>query len=215
MLVAIMSPKQLSIVAECSPGRLEGFRVWAAVFINTAIQLALHDPSHPTKVGPFGIYGAGLWTGHPIGLVIVSNLFFHGIRRITGDTACFSRSLFLSEPAANSFMCFATERAWLIQRNCATPDFSQPDVFVLGPDSCPTMARHCRFWLSDKAVEIRRLANGGAVDGRLSDEIETSPTFDCRCDHVCAACGVKHERIVCQPLMPNLRFQLLNKTSRK
>ena len=39
---------------------------------------ASNDLPHPTKVVPFGIYGAGSWTGHPIGLVIVMALVFIG-----------------------------------------------------------------------------------------------------------------------------------------
>src|SRR5260370_25447404 len=42
------------------------------------IQQTSHDLPHPTKVVPFGNYGAGLWTGHPIGLVIVIGLLFMG-----------------------------------------------------------------------------------------------------------------------------------------
>jgi hypothetical protein len=41
-------------------------------------QHAERDLPHPTKVVPFGTYGAGLWTGHPIGLVIVIGLLFMG-----------------------------------------------------------------------------------------------------------------------------------------
>ena len=41
-------------------------------------QQTSHDLPHPTKVVPFGNYGAGLWTGHPIGLVIVIGLLFMG-----------------------------------------------------------------------------------------------------------------------------------------
>jgi hypothetical protein len=36
------------------------------------------DLPHPTKVVPFGNYGGGLLTGHPIGLVIVIGLLFMG-----------------------------------------------------------------------------------------------------------------------------------------
>jgi hypothetical protein len=43
------------------------------------IQQSSHDLPHPTKVVPFGCYGAGLWTGHPIGLVIVVGLLTMGI----------------------------------------------------------------------------------------------------------------------------------------
>jgi hypothetical protein len=44
-----------------------------------AVPRASHDllPS-PTEVIPFGRYGAGLWTGHPIGLVIVVGLLLMG-----------------------------------------------------------------------------------------------------------------------------------------
>ena len=37
-----------------------------------------HDLPHVTKVVPLGIYGGGLLTGHPIGLVIVIGLLFMG-----------------------------------------------------------------------------------------------------------------------------------------
>jgi hypothetical protein len=33
---------------------------------------------HPAEVIPFGRFGAGLWTGHPIGLVIVVGLLVMG-----------------------------------------------------------------------------------------------------------------------------------------
>ena len=36
------------------------------------------DLPHPTKVVPFGNYGGGLLTGHPIGLVIVIGLLLMG-----------------------------------------------------------------------------------------------------------------------------------------
>jgi hypothetical protein len=45
---------------------------------HSAIEKSSHDLPPPTKVVPFGIYGAGLWTGHPIGLVIVVALVFIG-----------------------------------------------------------------------------------------------------------------------------------------
>ena len=45
---------------------------------HSAIQQISHELPAPTKVVPFGIYGAGLWTGHPIGLVIVFALLFIG-----------------------------------------------------------------------------------------------------------------------------------------
>jgi hypothetical protein len=43
-----------------------------------ATQRASHDLPHPGKIVPFGTYGAGNWTGHPIGLVIVIGVLFMG-----------------------------------------------------------------------------------------------------------------------------------------
>jgi hypothetical protein len=47
-------------------------------------QSALNSGPHPanpnpTQIVPFGSQGAGVWTGHPIGLVIVVGLIFMGI----------------------------------------------------------------------------------------------------------------------------------------
>jgi hypothetical protein len=44
-----------------------------------AVQQSSHALPDPTKVVPFGYYGGGLWTGHPIGLVIVIGLLAMGI----------------------------------------------------------------------------------------------------------------------------------------
>ena len=44
-----------------------------------AVPKASHDLlPNLTEVIPFGRYGAGLWTGHPIGLVIVVGLLLMG-----------------------------------------------------------------------------------------------------------------------------------------
>jgi hypothetical protein len=43
-----------------------------------ATQQTSNDLPHPTKVVPFGYYGVGVWTGHPIGLVIVIGLLLMG-----------------------------------------------------------------------------------------------------------------------------------------
>ena len=37
------------------------------------------DETNPIKVVPFGRYGGGEWTGHPIGLVIVLGFLFMGL----------------------------------------------------------------------------------------------------------------------------------------
>jgi hypothetical protein len=34
---------------------------------------------HPGEVVPFGLYGAGTWTGHPIGLLLVGAIVLIGI----------------------------------------------------------------------------------------------------------------------------------------
>jgi hypothetical protein len=34
---------------------------------------------HSIQIVPFGTYGAGVWTAHPIGLVIVFGLIFMGL----------------------------------------------------------------------------------------------------------------------------------------
>lgn len=37
------------------------------------------EDRHPLQVVPFGRFGAGLWTGHPIGLFIVAGLVLVGL----------------------------------------------------------------------------------------------------------------------------------------
>ena len=49
----------------------------------------------PTKVVPFGLYGAGGLTGHPIGLVIVIGLFLGGLVAIPAARLFFAASLLL------------------------------------------------------------------------------------------------------------------------
>jgi hypothetical protein len=42
-------------------------------------QVATHaEEPGPTEIVPFGRYGGGLWTGHPIGLLIVVGLLAMG-----------------------------------------------------------------------------------------------------------------------------------------
>jgi len=50
---------------------------------------------HPTKVVPFGQYGTGLLTGHPIGLVIVIGIFIGGLVAIPAARLFFAASLVL------------------------------------------------------------------------------------------------------------------------
>src|SRR5436853_4441594 len=52
------------------------------------------DPN-PTEVTPFGRYGAGLLTGHPVGLVIVIGLFAVGLVGIPEARWFFAGSLVL------------------------------------------------------------------------------------------------------------------------
>jgi len=67
------------------------------------------DLPHVTKVVPFGIYGGGVLTGHPIGLVIVIGLLFMG---------------FIGLPEARWFFALAVPAGaicgffmWLFHRN--------------------------------------------------------------------------------------------------
>ncbi len=38
-----------------------------------------NEDRHPTEIVPFGRFGAGVWTGHPIGLVIVLGILLLGL----------------------------------------------------------------------------------------------------------------------------------------
>jgi hypothetical protein len=49
----------------------------------------------PAKVVPFGRYGGGEWTGHPIGLVIVLGLVVMGLIGIPEARLFFAGSLIL------------------------------------------------------------------------------------------------------------------------
>jgi hypothetical protein len=45
-----------------------------------SMKLGPHDLSpRPIQIVPFGTYGAGVWTAHPIGLLIVVGLIFMGL----------------------------------------------------------------------------------------------------------------------------------------
>lgn len=39
----------------------------------------MNDDRHPAQVVPFGRFGGGLWTGHPIGLFIVAGFLLIGL----------------------------------------------------------------------------------------------------------------------------------------
>lgn len=38
-----------------------------------------NEDRHPLQVVPFGRFGAGVWTGHPIGLFIVAGMLLIGL----------------------------------------------------------------------------------------------------------------------------------------
>jgi hypothetical protein len=48
-------------------------------FRHIALQQDSRDLPLPTKVVPFGYYGGGLWTSHPIGLFIAVGLLTMGM----------------------------------------------------------------------------------------------------------------------------------------
>lgn len=52
------------------------------------------EPS-PAEVVPFGRYGGGYWTGHPIGLLIVVGLLLMGLVGLPGFRWFFAASLAL------------------------------------------------------------------------------------------------------------------------
>lgn len=54
-----------------------------------------HEDRHPLQVVPFGRFGAGLWTGHPIGLFIVAGLVLIGLVGIPEWRWFFGASLVL------------------------------------------------------------------------------------------------------------------------
>jgi hypothetical protein len=47
---------------------------------------------HASKLMPFGQYGAGLFTGHPVGLVIVLGILFTGLVGIPEARSFFAAS---------------------------------------------------------------------------------------------------------------------------
>ena len=51
-----------------------------------AVVARTNEDRHPLEVVPYGRFGAGLWTGHPIGLFIVTGLVVIGLVGITGRT---------------------------------------------------------------------------------------------------------------------------------
>lgn len=53
------------------------------------------EDRHPLQVVPFGRFGAGLWTGHPIGLFIVAGLVLIGLIGIPEWRWFFGASLVL------------------------------------------------------------------------------------------------------------------------
>jgi hypothetical protein len=38
-----------------------------------------NEDRHPLEVVPFGKFGAGVWTGHPIGLFVVAGIMIGGL----------------------------------------------------------------------------------------------------------------------------------------
>ena len=58
---------------------------------------------NPNEVLPFGRYGGGLLTGHPIGLVIVIGLLLMGLLGLPEYRLFFAASLFLGGLAGLSF----------------------------------------------------------------------------------------------------------------
>lgn len=69
----------------------------------------MNNLPHPAKVVPFGYYGAGFWTGHPIGLLIVIGVLFIGFVALPEARLFFA----LAIPAGGIFGFFL----WLLHRD--------------------------------------------------------------------------------------------------
>ncbi len=54
-----------------------------------------NEDRHPLEVVPYGQYGAGLWTGHPIGLVVVAGLLVIGLIGIPAARLFFGSTVIL------------------------------------------------------------------------------------------------------------------------
>ena len=54
-----------------------------------------NEDRHPLEVVPYGRFGAGLWTGHPIGLLIVTGLVVIGLVGIPAWRWFFGASVIL------------------------------------------------------------------------------------------------------------------------
>ena len=54
-----------------------------------------NEDCHPLEVVPYGRFGAGLWTGHPIGLLIVTGLVVIGLVGIPAWRWFFGASVIL------------------------------------------------------------------------------------------------------------------------
>jgi hypothetical protein len=57
--------------------------------------MAHHGEPHANEVLPFGRYGGGLLTGHPIGLVVVVGILFMGLIGVPQARLFFAASLVL------------------------------------------------------------------------------------------------------------------------
>jgi len=63
--------------------------------MRSLMNIRRHPESNPNEVLPFGRYGGGLLTGHPIGLVIVLGLLLTGLLGLPEYRWFFAASLFL------------------------------------------------------------------------------------------------------------------------
>ncbi len=54
-----------------------------------------NEDRHPLEVVPYGQYGAGLWTGHLIGLVVVAGLLVIGLIGIPAARLFFGSTVIL------------------------------------------------------------------------------------------------------------------------
>ncbi len=97
---------------------------------------AVNDDRHPMAIVPYGKFGAGLWTSHPIGLVIVIGMLVVGLVGIPEWRWFFGRHgprrqprrLFSLAPPPNSLR--------RLQNLARTPRFWRPSTSLLLVREC-------------------------------------------------------------------------------
>ena len=70
-----------------------------------------NEDRHPLQVVPFGRYGAGVWTGHPIELVVVLGMVLIALIGIPESRWFFGATVLLGSAAG--YFLWRRNQAWL------------------------------------------------------------------------------------------------------